>query len=557
MFRHLLLRLPGLAALAVAAAAQTITFAEGTATSLQIVAVAEQNPNGPAVVVLANVELMPLEVTGRTLADEADAARSRRLVRHGIARVELPGGGRLFHYRRAGGQYWGFLRIAADGAPAVVLELPGAGGALASPFADRIAVAADGVHAAVPLAAGGLHVVRLDGSLYASTGRPDRLAAGATIVVVPTSVMAGAAHVFFVTAADQVMRCGFADGAGPVDVSPPPVANAVLKDEMALSRDGQHAVFLHGPVLQQRLWQVGTAGPATVLPPPPSKYEEPGYLPEGPGEPAMLLNDDGTRLFFIDANVRDELHLLDLGGALPALQITENGIFQPYIGAHILPKFHGPALTVAIGDPGQMDWFRVALDAQGGTVANLTGTGSLQQPFPSGQLDPVQATDTGSALLIAEQQAAALALRRLDPQTGANTIVQQDLLAPPQPGSATTGVADVRTAGIGGDRLYRGTTGNPFAQSPAGVLLTAPVHGPVFAATWVHLPIDWGMVAIYLADGTVLAGPLEYGLQQLVATASGGLVLVGHPLRYLAPGVFTVINRPAASVRLCLSGAGA
>ena len=77
-----------------------------------------------------------------------------------------------------------------------------------------------------------------------------------------------------------------------------------------MSRDGAHIVFLYGPLNQERLYIAHTAGAAAVLPPVGGKYEEPGYLPEAPGEPAMLLNDDGTRLFYVLANVRDELFLL-------------------------------------------------------------------------------------------------------------------------------------------------------------------------------------------------------------------------------------------------------
>jgi hypothetical protein len=46
-------------------------------------------------------------------------------------------------------------------------------------------------------------------------------------------------------------------------------------------------------------------------------------------------------------------------------------------------------------------------------------------------------------------------------------------------------------------------------------------------------------------------------MQQLVLTPNNGVVVVGSTVRYLAPGVFVVLNRPAAAMRVCLSGAGA
>jgi len=274
----------------------------------------------------------------------------------------------------------------------------------------------------------------------------------------------------------------------------------------------------------------------------------------------MLLDYMGSRLLFVDSIVRDELFLLDTSGTLPTLQITEDNIFQPYIGVHILPFFSDPLsgskLTLAIGDAGLMDWFRVELGATGGTVVNLTATGSVQQPFPAGQLDPRQAADANGTLLITEQGGAGLAMRRLDPLGGNSAVVQQNLLAAPVAGSATAGPADLVVRTSGGDRLYRGDTANLFASTPTGVSLTPPVHGPLFAATWVHLGNGLGVVAYYLPDGTIIAGNLELGVEQLCATAAGGFVVVGPQLRYIAPGTAATITRPAAAVRVCLSGAG-
>lgn len=539
-----------------AASAQQLTFAEGAPGAMQITAVPEAAPLSAPTVVLQNIELLGIETTGRTLARELDGTRSRRTVENGLERIELPGGGRLFQYRRNGGQFWGFLHVAADGTPRAVLERPGSGALLESPFFDRIAVADDGRHAAIALAAGGVLVVKLDGSAYASTGRPDRLAVPVGVEALPASVMVGTTHAFCVTGDDEVLRWPLADGGAPVDISPPVVANGEFKDQMAMSRDGQHVVFLYGPRDLQRLWHATTSGPAVLLPPPPAKYEEPNYLPEGAGEPAMLLNDAGTRLFYIDADVRDELHLLDMAGSLPDLQITENQIFQPYIGAHILPRFVAGDLVVAIGDPGRMDWFKASLATGGGSVVNLTGTGATVQPFPSGLLDPLQAADAGPSMLVTEQGPGGTVLRRLDPVTGASAVVQQGVQGGLQAGSSFGVQRDVLVQGASGDFLYGGLTGNLFAATPAGILLTPPVHGPSLSATWLHLPSNWGIVVFYLADGTLLTGPIEFGVQQVAMTAAGGAVVVGSTVRYLNVGMHAVLNQSPAPVRVLLSGAG-
>jgi hypothetical protein len=64
------------------------------------------------------------------------------------------------------------------------------------------------------------------------------------------------------------------------------------------------------------------------------------------------------------------------------------------------------------------------------------------------------------------------------------------------------------------------------------------------------------VAGFYLPNGTVVTGPVEFDLRQLAMTPIGGVVAIGSPVRYLALGVYVVMNRPPAAVRLCLSGAG-
>ena len=147
-------------------------------------------------------------------------------------------------------------------------------------------------------------------------------------------------------------------------------------------------------------------------------------------------------------------------------------------------------------------------------------------------------------------------LRRLDPVTGAQSIVQQDVVGAPMVGSSLTGSADTLVRSSSGDFLYRGATANPFASTPAGLELTPPVHGPLLAGTWLHLASNGGLVVLYLPDGTLLAGPVEFGVRQIAMTAAGGVVLVGSGIRYVNFGVNETLNRPNAAVRVVLSGAG-
>lgn len=547
--------LPILFCLGAPVLAQHLTLAEGTlASDLRIVQLDEANPNAPATTVLQNVELLPVERTGRTMAQADDPSVARRVVRKGIARIEFADGAKLFRYRRAAGAFWGFLHVDATGAARVVLELAGIGAnGLQDPFVDRVAVAADGTMAAMAKTAGGLHLVRLDGGIFASTGRSDRLVAAGNVL--PASVMLGTQGVYFQTDTERLWRLGYADGATPVDISPPALPNGEWKDEMALSGDGNTLVFLYGPRDQQRPYLVVGNGLPSPLPVTPSKYEEPGYLPEGAGEPAMLIDQAGTRLLCIDSLIRDELYLVDLGGTFAPMQFTGDTIFQPYIGVHILPKFHAQQLVLAIGDPASMDWYRVDLNAAGGTVANLTGTGSPTPPFTSGQLDPRQAAECGPALLVAEQVGGVSRLRRLDPITGANGLFGGALTTALQSGSSLGGPCDVLARTATGTTLWAAPNALPLATIPDPWRLQPPVHGPVLSATFASLPGLLGAAVYYLRDGTVVTGGIEGPDAEIVATSGGHFLILGNQLRLVGPGVYTALQRPAAAIRMCLSGA--
>lgn len=535
--------------------AQGLTFAEGSDLAHLSIAVRDElQPTLPGTVLLQQVEPLPVELTQRTADNPLRFDRPRRIERNGLWRIELPDGGRLFRYRRSGGLLHGVLWVPADGRAVVPLELPGGGAnGLGDPFADRIGVAPDGRHAVLPALAGGFHILRLDGAAFPSTGAAVRFVASAPVV--PESTAVGSTHAFVVTTNGRLLRCPLADGGVPIDCTPPLGANDRLKTELALSGDGSTVAFVAGPQDRYSLYLLRSAGAASMLPPPPAKYEEPDYLPLGSGHPHLLLNHDATRLLYVDGTVRDELHLLDVSGALPGLQITADPIFQPYIGIHILPSFRGNVLLLAIGDAQRMDWYRTELTAAGGSVVNLTGTGSMQQPYPSGTIDPVLATTSRAGAVLTTEQgpAGTVQLRAVDPTSATSALLQTGLLGQPVAGASFGTAPDLLVPGAG-DRLYRGTT--LVAATPPGVLLTAPNHGPHFAATFVHLAGGFGIPSFYLPDGTILGANIEVGVRQLCMTRLGGCVVVGNPVRYLAPGAFAVLPLPNANVRLCLSGAG-
>jgi hypothetical protein len=526
--------------------------APGTATLREL---DESDPTGAGRIVRRDLEVVPLEITNRTAQQALCGHCPRLLVRAGTPRVELPGGGRVLRYRLRGGEQWGFLLITARGEAIVLLELPGVGALRSDPFTDRFGVATDGRHAAITTALGGLYAVRLDGGVYASTQSPARPIALAALVE-HLAVAPGPTHVFFVTDDNRIWRCPLVDGGAPQDMTPPAAAGSILKDELAPAGDGRSVAFLFGPRSAQHLWLLREQGNAVQLPPPPSDYEEPGYLPEIANGPRMLLNDDGSRLFYIESAVREELFLLDTSGATATAHVTSDANFDPYIGVGILPVFANQTLLLAVGDPNAFDWYVAATGVSG--VTNITRTADRSAPpFGPGKLDPLTAGTVGGGVLLASERQpdGTWALRRLDGARGTTALLAQGLRALPVRGDALDTPPNLLVPSVAGDRLTD-AAGAPLLVSIPGLALSTDTVGS--GGAFSVLEVSLGAISLPLA--LVSGGPLlplgtETNVSQLVLTRGGGLLLNGGALRYYAPGIVATIA--AGSPRIVLSGAGA
>ena len=548
-----LLCLTAILSVAIPLPSQGITLVEGPARTSLDVRVLAESQLGASTMLLQGIEILDIEITGRTVQQPLQTDRSRRIERHGFSRVELPEGGRIFQYRRDGGLHWGYLLIPTSGAATVLLEQPGIG--TNSPFADRIAVATDGKHALIPLVANDFFLARLDGGTYPSTGTATRRISTLTPVG-PLSPQVGSSFAFFITGEDKIWRVPLVDQGLPVECTPPLTANQILKDELAMSGDGTTVVFLLGSGRLYDIRMLGETGPATTLVATPAEYEECNYLPDADGQAALLLNHDGTRLFYVDETGDGELLMLDTTGVLPTMVITDDLFFEPTIGIHILPSFLGSSLIVAIGRIDLMDWFKVELTQSGGQAVNLTGTGSALTPFPQGSLIPTQVTIVGGKLLTSDAVIGSLNLRQLDPGNANSTLLATDLSAEPIAGSSIHSPPDILVRGAG-DRLYGGQSGTMLAATPPPVTLTAPVGNANLKATFVNLGSSgFGTVAIYFDNGTYFTGPLESGVEQLVMTASGSLVIKAATLRSYSMQGSQQVSLPAANVQFIISGAG-
>jgi len=534
--------------------AQAVAWFEGASpTSLALRRVFEASPGATPVTLLTDVELLPIEMTGRTLAQELDPSRSRRITRLGTTRIELPHGGRLLAYRRAAAQTYGFLLVDAGGMPSVLVE--GAAFAGQSPFADRLGVSPDGLWAVVPSQLGDrLHVLRLDGGTFASTGTPART------VILPApveteSVMPGRSMVFFATDDERLRRCAMGDGGQVEDAGPPPIVGARVKSELALSGDGSRAVYLYGVQPAFSLWMVGETGPSVRLNAPVAKYEEPNYLPVFPTGPKMLLNHDGSRLMYTDSTSRDEIFLMDTTGATATTQVTSDDNFEPYIGIGIFPTFAAATLVLGVGDP---DAFDVVAAVTGGLpVANLTLTSSTPRPYSPGTLVPTAVTSTlGGGLLITDRSTGSLRLLDVDPATGAVRVVAEQLRQSPWLGDAHAGVPDFVVPTNRGDALLDGITGRPVFRAPAGVAFATEA---MFDSTLRVLSVDAGTLSAtaFITAGGVVALPPVASPQRASLTGSRNLLLDGPGLLHVEPIRGATMLQTSGNVRVVVSGRGA
>ncbi|MCY2955959.1 MAG: hypothetical protein NT107_02860 [Planctomycetota bacterium] len=533
-----------------------------SSTNLDVRVMSESGLLLPGTLLLNGIEILPIEITGRYLSQELVAGKAHLGNINGFARVELPNGGRVFAYRRLSANAWGFLHVPADGNAKVLIELAGSGATgTDNPFVDRIGVAANGLHAVIPLRAGGLYIIRLDGNVFATTNSATRFVPTASPPI-PASVMVGRACVFYETSLPPTLwRMPLADGSAATSHTPPLAPTDTLRPGIAMSGDGERIVFLAGPRDLWTLYLLAETGNYRHLPAPPGKYEEPGYLPEDSGNSSLLLNQDGSRLFYLDSLVSDELFLLDTRSVLPTLQITNDVTFEPTIGVHILPMFIGTTLMIAIGateaDANLLDWFQIKLNANGGSTVNITNTGSTLPPFGAGTVHPIQGAIIGGKLLTTNINGARLLLRSINPLTAIGQTLLTDLLVPLVAGSATNGATPDLIANGASSSLLTGISGSLKATLPTGITLSPPASGPNYSATFVQLASNLGIVALYSSDGSVLAGPLLASASQIVQTKTGMIIVeAAENTQAFAPQAIVTLPAATTPIRKFISGAG-
>ncbi|MEM7199571.1 MAG: hypothetical protein AAF628_04855 [Planctomycetota bacterium] len=546
-------RLVAAALLAAPVATQTeLTFFDGARLDqLTLRSVDEADRAAVPRTLLADVELLDAEISNRTTQQELRPDRPRAKTVQGVTWVELPDGrGRLIRYRRAGASLYGVLWVDERGHAVTLFELPSTSGG--DPLADRFGLANDGLHAGLVSATGALHIARLDGGTYAG-GRRTRLVPLSNPVD-PVSVCVGRTCVWFQTTDATVWRCAFTDGALPEDVTPTAAPGSLLATRMAPSGDGSLLAFVLGPDKAEQIWLVDADNPARNLGAPPADYEEPGYLPEMRGGPKLLLNDDGTRLLYVDRIGHDEVYLADTTGVLPTLQVTGDGIFEPYIGIIIFPSFAGSAMTGAIGYYTGVDWYTVSLEGPVG-VENLSLTGPSPVPpwFPGGlDVRAARTTSTG-VVLSTEAVADDHLLRAVNPFIRASARMGTPLRGLPGLGRADGADPNVVLPMQGGDWLVQSAL-VPLLLSPSGVFLSPDTLAPsgAYSAMVVSTPLGLSAALLVVPGFGLVALPADPSLRGVHITAGDGLVLDAAQLQYLRPG-FALAIPSVQPIRIVVS----
>lgn len=504
--------------------------------------------------VLQNIRLIDLEITNRTRGRGLDGTISRRVVRDGLAFVELPGNGSLYAYERNGQSLFGFLHIDRQG-NAVVIDERSALGSNQNPYDDRIGVAFDGLHAALPLLDGRVVLARLDGGVFGSTGTPSRFA-GLPGSIETTSLCPLVDVLICGNENDRVFVIPYADGSTPIDRTPPASGSDIrLKSEFVMSKDGRRAVFLHGPRDFFTIYRLDQTGPALALQPPAAKYEEPGYLPETDFGPRLHLDDDGSHLFYVDSSIRDEAYTLDIATGATA-HVTGDANFQPYIGVVVLPLAIADAFVTAIGDPAEFDLY--ATHAQFPQVFNMTTTnGNFTAPFDVGNLDFRALGMSRNGTLFFEAHptlGGAGALTRLG--VGGWTVLSFQTLDAPQLGSSFGASGDLWIETNAGHRCFDGTDlqlrlSIPSAiQSTLGVVRPAPGGGSLRVLLLDHNSTRY--LALENNQGLAIL-PVASSMRHAAIQDSGSVVLAGTSLQRISAGRQRMIVQGTPSVRV-LSG---
>jgi len=555
-----------------ASAGQVTTFV-GPPGGIGDVRIAPEDGLAPATTVagLAGVRLLPIDASGRSaltqlLPDQPSLRDDVAGLAPGLGgRIALPAEqGSLYRFRRdesGGAATFGLFLVGPSGAPAIVLELPGAGPAGdADPLLPRIGVDATGSAALVgtTVAAGG-DLFELDLAAGTSTNRTSNLApltlddaGGRLLVGWGTAV-----------AQEGLVRFARTPGALAEMVAVPNVAAPAFWDGgIAVSADSSTAATVAGagPTATHVICY-GPSGDGHALDTVPAELKGAGFFPDSTAGPYLALSTDGSTAAYVDVRVapggekKREAWMTPTApqpGDAPQ-QITADGKFIDTLDETGLIGFvSGDTMVLGVGELGDpdipgstsidgVDVYRVTLNAGGTTtITNLSLTsGDTTEPFTEGEISTEKGLfllPGGDLLALNRQQEV---LGRVDPSLpGLQPLLPQtkDVVSVHRAGGSL--LVHVRHASASIDqRLHAydiaGGTLTQFGSLPSGVVIERhALRSDGTAAFVIRLGLKEWLGRIDLANLTgALATPLPIVFGGALAfTPAGGLALtVGAP----------------------------
>lgn len=542
-----------------AAAAQSITVAEGPGPN-QLAITTYKSGSVPVAAPVSGLEILPLELAGRTERDSLDATRPQLAA--DPPRLVLPSGAIVVAYRRSAGSIYGYLAISRTGESRVLLEQPALAGA--SPFLPTVGAAPSGSHLALattPAAGGDLWLAPV------AAGAAANLTPGAPIAFDDTSLTFANQALFATAGEAAVYRAPLPAGPAQSLVLPPSAgaAPAYVSPEIAVSRDGSTIAFLAGLEKKKTDLYVGdAAGLVWNRTQSQARHEAPGYLPDEILGPNLALSEDGSRVAYLRRLDESELFVADTAPSAAGLgtQLTSNAQFQESIGTGITLGFRRSAVGFGFGGvTATFDFFQ-ASTATAPVLTNLTLTGSTAMPFQDiATIVPAHAWRLpGSGALLVVDGGAAPGLRVADPANPNNTVVAAApaLLGPaaragrvpfvaPAAGGAALYVAKGASSGAGVQLVHAlGSQGTAtrLAASPSSSYAAIALAGNGAEVRLVNLAMGGYSTRRY--PGAQVTGLALDGLGHAkVAIAAGSLA---HA-EVLAPsGAVLLSTAPAATV---------
>tara|TARA_R110002126_G_scaffold6872_1_gene34679 strand:- start:2027 stop:3778 length:1752 start_codon:yes stop_codon:yes gene_type:complete len=342
---------------------------------------------------LRGIQLLDLDVVGRTTVSclEPDCAQ-RVAGPSGSARLELPSGIALHHFRRAGtqGTTFGFLIVADGREPRVIHEQDGVGPTRdQDPFLSHVAIDPGGwsVLVATSLVAGG-DLLEIDLRAAVVHERTRNLEP----ILFTRSGMGLADDWGWAASRRGVLRFGRKQGDraqfAPIVGSPLP---SFWSGEAAPSRNQAFVITTAGSGPDQLSpWIFGKSGPLIAA----SAYVGPigpaGYLPMQEGGPYMAISDDGRLSGWRQDAVTQEGYCCRtlVPGPLHTVEVTADAYMLDTLDAVGIVGFFDPTrLTIAVGEregPGidKFDLYGLSIDDLGALDYTNTTQSSLDATVP-------------------------------------------------------------------------------------------------------------------------------------------------------------------------------